>query len=124
VPPHVDAWRSVRAHGDTKTEKSRRTLQLPQLVVMALREHRVRQAERRLRAGALWQDLGLVFCTSAGMPLAAGNVRKMFRRITKAAVPTPQVHVLGDRVLILSGLRRACDRVRATARLGRSFESC
>ena len=25
VPPHVDVWRSVRAHGDTKTEKSRRT---------------------------------------------------------------------------------------------------
>ena len=23
VPPHVDVWRSVRAHGDTKTKKSR-----------------------------------------------------------------------------------------------------
>ena len=51
VPPHVDVWRSVRAHGDTKTEKSRRTL--PLLVVAALRELRVRQAERRLQAGAL-----------------------------------------------------------------------
>ena len=25
VPPHVAVWRSVRLHGDTKTEKSRRT---------------------------------------------------------------------------------------------------
>jgi hypothetical protein len=25
VPPHVAVWRSVRVHGDTKTERSRRT---------------------------------------------------------------------------------------------------
>jgi len=29
VPPHVDVWRSVRAHGDTKTKKSRRSLGMP-----------------------------------------------------------------------------------------------
>jgi integrase len=37
VPPHVAMWRSVRAHGETKTERSRRTLGLPQLAVQALR---------------------------------------------------------------------------------------
>ena len=37
VPPHVAVWRSVRAHGETKTERSRRTLGLPQLAVQALR---------------------------------------------------------------------------------------
>jgi integrase len=26
VPPHVAVWRSVRVHGETKTERSRRTL--------------------------------------------------------------------------------------------------
>ena len=30
VPPSIAVWRSVRLHGDTKTEKSRRTLALPQ----------------------------------------------------------------------------------------------
>ena len=30
-------WRSVRSHGDTKTEKSRRTLALPEMAVNALR---------------------------------------------------------------------------------------
>ena len=30
VPPHVAVWRSVRVHGETKTERSRRTLGLPQ----------------------------------------------------------------------------------------------
>jgi integrase len=29
VPPHVAVWRSVRMHGETKTERSRRTLGLP-----------------------------------------------------------------------------------------------
>jgi integrase len=37
VPPHVAVWRSVRVHGETKTERSRRTLGLPQMAVEALR---------------------------------------------------------------------------------------
>ena len=60
VPPSVAVWHSVRQGGDTKTAKSRRTLALPQAAVLALREHRKRQAEDRLAAGALWQDHGLV----------------------------------------------------------------
>jgi integrase len=31
VPPHVAVSRSVRTHGETKTERSRRTLALPRL---------------------------------------------------------------------------------------------
>jgi integrase len=85
VPAHVAVWRSVRAHGDTKTEKSRRTLALPERAVEALRDHRKRQAEQRLLAGELWQDHGLVFCTAAGTQLAAGNVRRTFKKITKTA---------------------------------------
>ncbi len=85
VPPHVAVWRSVRVHGDTKTEKSRRTLSLPVRAVEALREHRRRQAEQRLLAGRVWQDHVLVFCTATGTPLAAGNVRRTFKKITQAA---------------------------------------
>jgi integrase len=85
VPPNVAVWRSVRAHGDTKTEKSRRTLGLPQLAVDALREHLHRQADERLLAGVLWQDHGLVFCTSIGTPLDAGNVRRMFKDVCRSA---------------------------------------
>ena len=51
-PPSVAVWHSVRQGGDTKTAKSRRTLALPQAAVQALREHRKRQAEDRLAAGA------------------------------------------------------------------------
>ncbi|WP_233509733.1 site-specific integrase [Actinomadura craniellae] len=81
----VYVWRSVRAHGDTKTRESRRTLELPKEVTEALKRHHTRQAAQRLKAGALWQDHGLVFCTRTGTPLAAGNVRRAFRAITRKA---------------------------------------
>jgi integrase len=34
----ISVWRSVRAHGDTKTVRSRRTLRIPQIAVEALQE--------------------------------------------------------------------------------------
>jgi Phage integrase family len=42
-------------------------------------------AKERASASAAWRDHGLVFCTSVGTPLAAGNIRRSFRAITKAA---------------------------------------
>jgi integrase len=81
----VYVWRSVREDGDTKTEDSRRTLEIPDDVARALREHHTSQAAQRLEAGEAWQDHGLVFCTSVGTALDAANVRRSFRRITKAA---------------------------------------
>ena len=61
VPPHVAVWRSVRTHGETKTERSRRTLALPAAAVQALRAWSASQAGERLAAGDDWQDAGLVF---------------------------------------------------------------
>ena len=55
VPPHVAVRRSVRAHGETKTERSRRTLALPAVA------------------------------TCRGAALDAGNVRKMFKRVRTEA---------------------------------------
>ncbi len=81
----VYVWRSVRAHGDTKTEKSRRTLEVPEEVATALRALHTRQAAQRLKAGEDWEDRNLVFCTRTGTALDAGNVRRSFRAITKAA---------------------------------------
>jgi integrase len=83
VPPHVAVWRSVRAHGETKTERSRRTLALPQMAAAALREWRERQANERRAAGEDWQPEGLVFTTQLGAALDAANVRKMFKRVCK-----------------------------------------
>jgi integrase len=85
VPPHVAVWRSVRVHGETKTERSRRTLGLPQMAIEALRALHESQSHERLLAGEQWQDTGLVFTTHLGIALDAANVRKMFKRICKAA---------------------------------------
>jgi integrase len=84
-PPSVAVWRAVRAGGDTKTPKSRRTLALPQAAVEALKDHRRQQAEDRLAAGSLWQDHGLLFVSAIGTPLDAANVRREFRKITVTA---------------------------------------
>jgi len=79
------AWRSVRVHGDTKTERSRRTLGLPAAAVQALRAWSAVQAGERLAAGEHWQDTGLVFTTHHGVALDAANVRKMFKRVCAEA---------------------------------------
>ena len=85
VPPHMAVWRSVRAHGETKTERSRRTLGLPAVAVQALRAWSDSQADERLAAGEDWQDTGLLFTNHLGAALDAGNVRKMFKRICTEA---------------------------------------
>lgn len=81
----IYVWRSVRANGDTKTQKSRRTLELPTEAAEALREHRARQAKERLAAGPLWQDHGYVFASQAGTRLDASHVRRSFKAITSKA---------------------------------------
>jgi integrase len=81
----VFVWRAERAGGDTKTQKSRRTLALPRKCVEALREHRARQVQDRLLAGPLWQDHGLVFASAVGTPMDDHNVWRMFREITEAS---------------------------------------
>ena len=85
VPASAAVWRSVRSHGDTKTEKSRRTLALPQMAADALRAHKEKQAAGRLAAGALRSEQDLVFATRSGATLDAANVRREFRAVCKAA---------------------------------------
>jgi integrase len=72
-------------HGEPKTERSRHTLALPQLAADALRDLREAQAREQAAAGDHWQDTGLVFTTQRGAALDAANVRKMFKRVCRAA---------------------------------------
>jgi integrase len=81
----VYVWRSVRAGGITKTEKSRRTLGLPRLAVEALRALLYVQADERLAAGTRWINSDLVFASQLGTALDDGSVRNWFKRVTKAA---------------------------------------
>ena len=84
-PPFIMVWRSVRAGGDTKTRKSRRTLKLPQRCADVLRDHQERQNQIRKAAGSRWQDHGLVFPSQVGTPADASHVRRAFRQVVAAA---------------------------------------
>ncbi|WP_144680002.1 tyrosine recombinase XerC [Cellulosimicrobium sp. TH-20] len=77
--PTIAVWRSVRRSGDAKTQKSRRTLAMPELVADVLRRRRRDQAADRVRAGSKWQETGLVFTPTLGTELDAANVRRGFR---------------------------------------------
>ena len=81
----IYVWRSERHGGDTKTEKSRRTLALPRRCVEALQQHMKQQERDKLVAGELWQEQGLVFSSRVGTPLTANNVIRAFRIITRKA---------------------------------------
>jgi integrase len=79
----VYVWRSVRATGDTKTRKSRRTLALPRQCVDALK---VLWEAQKSHQG----NNALVFVTRNGTPLTAHNVSRDFRKVVKAARLSPK----------------------------------
>jgi integrase len=63
----ISVWRSVRTHGDTKTNRSRRTLKLPEIAVEALRGQR---AAAGSGAGRRW---GVVAGAWAGVHHVRGD---------------------------------------------------
>jgi integrase len=89
-PPTIELWRSVRAHGDTKTSKSRRTLELPARCVEALTKHRSLVEKQSAEIGRKLEEYDLVFSTTTGSPLDAANVRRAFRRVVAAAGMDPK----------------------------------
>lgn len=79
---------------EPKTEKSRRTLTLPGVVVEALRRHRDRQAFEAA-ASPVWRDQGLVFTNVLGGPLEPSNVLKRFKAtLASAGLPPQRFHDL------------------------------
>lgn len=85
LPPHIEVWRSVRVHGDTKTEKSRRTIALPKQVVAALSAHRERDLEWRKEHGYKHTGVRYVFGTRNDTVKLARNVRRFYRTILENA---------------------------------------
>jgi integrase len=83
IPPHVAVWRSIRASGDTKTRKSRRTLALPKRCVDALQQQRAQQDREREAAGVRWREHRLVFASKVGTSLDPSHVRRDFRNAIK-----------------------------------------
>jgi integrase len=79
---------------ELKTEKSRRTLMLPTVCLEALKTHRTKQLQERLKAGAKWVDTGLVFTTyqrrgdgTIGGGLHPRNVLRTLHTLLNAVEP-------------------------------------
>ena len=73
-----------------------RQLRLTQRAVESLKSHKAAQNAERLGIGDLWQDNGLVFCTTGGKPLDFHNLRATsFKPLLKeAGLPDIRFHDL------------------------------
>jgi integrase len=97
---------------DVKTEKSRRTVEIPPMTVAGLKLHRRHQLEERLAAGEGWHDWGLVFMTPIGTPLEPSGVLKRFkRRLEEAGLPRQRFHDLRHLFACLLLLRNTHPKV-------------
>jgi integrase len=83
-------WRSYKTgdwyFGEPKTPRSSRRIPLPVSVLRELINHKRHQGEERLKAGAEYKNLDLVFATGTGQPLIRLNVvQKHFKPILERA---------------------------------------
>jgi integrase len=68
-----------------KTKRGQRKIVLPTLAVDALRDHRKRQLEERMRIGGAYHDQGYVFTFETGEPVTAWSARRAYNRVIKSA---------------------------------------
>ncbi|HEV2744683.1 MAG TPA: site-specific integrase, partial [Rubrobacter sp.] len=62
-----------------------RNIRLTRRAAVALREHRRRQLEERMRDADFWRDHGLVFPSTVATPLSGGNLTRAFKAALKRA---------------------------------------
>ena len=94
--------------GETKTRRGRRQINLTPGTVSALKAHRKKQLEGKMRLAGLHKDQGLIFASEVGTPVNPENlVKRSFKPLLKeASLPEIRFH----------DLRHTC----ATLLLGRS----
>jgi integrase len=81
---------------EPKTQKGKRRIALPSMLVEALQKHRCEQMEIRRKMGGKYRtDLDLVFVNADGTPVHPNTLRYQFNRlIAKAGVPRIPFHSL------------------------------
>lgn len=81
---------------EPKTKKSRRSIPISNTLINALKTHRRRQLEERMKLGAAYQIYDLVFASEIGTPLLHGNLlRRHFKPIRdKAGLPKIRLYDL------------------------------
>ncbi len=83
--PLEDGTRHTYIATDPKTERSKRTIVLPQFVLDALKEHKNRQAQERSQAGKRWQHSNLVFANQQGGYFSLNLLRGQFKKVLEKA---------------------------------------
>lgn len=79
---------------ETKTRRSRRRIALSPMAVEALKKHRLRQNEERLKAGQRWQDNDYVFPNTIGKLLDPRGLRRRWfdKMLERAGLPHIRFH--------------------------------
>ncbi len=72
---------------EPKTDKSRRTICLPNVTLSALTAHKLRQDAERRVAGSRWVETGMVFTTRIGTMLDQRDMLREFYRILSTPDP-------------------------------------
>lgn len=77
--------KTALAFQEPKTEAGKRIVPLPPVIIEELKQHRKKQLEEKLKAGALYEDNDLVFATELGTPIDPRNFERLFYRIREKA---------------------------------------
>ncbi len=78
-----------------KSDKGRRTIPLLDWGIEALKKHREKQNEQKIKCGKKYEDHDLVFATATGRPINPRNFHRTFKRIlAKAGIPDIRLHAL------------------------------
>jgi integrase len=82
--------------GETKTRRGRRQINLTPRTVNALKAHRKKQLEWKMRLAGLYKDYGLIFASEVGTPVNPENlVKRSFKPLLKkASLPEIRFHDL------------------------------
>ena len=70
---------------EPKSRAGRRTIALPEPLVLALEQQKLAQEAERLVAGSMWQERGLVFATATGAPIDPHSDWKDWRALLISA---------------------------------------
>src|SRR5215472_11530354 len=81
----VHVWRSASKSGDTKTPKSKCSLERPKRAIATLTMHQGRQANERRAAGEAWHENHLVLCHEKGDARTSGQFNWRFSKMTRRA---------------------------------------
>jgi len=109
-----------KQYAKPKTAKGRRSVGLPPSTVVALSEHKVRQAQEQQLMGPEWEFNELVFATHSGRCLGHRNVLRDYKKLlAKAGLPDVSFHALRHTSATLLLLQAAHPKV-VSERLGHS----